>query len=143
MPKNSMFIQVLEGVLEEFKTRNENGKLPKKFSMNLIMESIREISNPLKEEKREKKGKGKITPYNHFVRENMSKVKDDFPKISGAERMVELGKRWQKHKIDNPDYNKDVVKQDDKKPVKKVVKKVEVKKEEVKKAEVKKDTKKK
>jgi hypothetical protein len=103
MPKPNMFIKILEKTLEEYKIKLENNEICKKFSMASLLDSIREISKNFKNEKKDKKNV-KLTPYNYFVRNNMSEVMKDSPDMDGAARMKELGKRWGIYKINNPNY---------------------------------------
>jgi len=132
--KNKMFIQVIETCLEEFNELNNNSKLPKKFSMDLIMKKIRDISAPLKEEKREKKGKGNVTEYNLFVKEKMPIVRKENPEKKGNEHMKIVSQMWQEHKKKNPPAKKP----EDKTPVKKAPTKKEAEKKDDKKTATKK-----
>ena len=132
MVKTSLYITVLEDVLADFKSRNDTGELPKKFSVDLIMKKVREICIPLKEEKKAAKGTGKMTQYNVFVKDNMDKVKEENPLMKGTEKMTEIGRLWQEYKIANPDYKTDWektngsdsdIKEEEKKETKEKVKK--------------------
>ena len=83
-------------------------KLPKKFSMKAITNEINMIVKSLKDEKidnKKKKGTGKKSAYNLFVKEKMEVVKTELPDLTNSERMTEIGRRWQQFKEDNPNYN--------------------------------------
>tara|TARA_Y100000389_G_C17415704_1_gene493563 strand:- start:138 stop:641 length:504 start_codon:yes stop_codon:yes gene_type:complete len=142
LTKNPMFVKVLEIVLEEFKEKSTNGELPKKFSVELISSSLREQSKKMKEEKRLNKGSGNITKYNIFVQREMPVVKEEYPNLSGSERMTMIGERWRKVR-DDPEFVKTLVNDTTtaKKPEKKTTKKDD-KKDDKKKDEKKKDEKK-
>ena len=113
MVKDSIYITVVESVLDDLKTLQVNGELPNKFSIDFIMKKVRETSLPLKEEKKAKKGTGKLSHYNIFVKDNMSKVVIENPTMTGSERMTEIGRLWQIYKSDNPNYKTDEKKTDD------------------------------
>lgn len=108
MATNKMFTVVLQSVLEKFKEMEDDSQLPKKFSMKAITNEINMIVKSLKDEKidnKKKKGTGKKSVYNLYVKDNMEIVKDEFPDMTNSERMKEIARRWQEYKEKNPNYN--------------------------------------
>ena len=102
MAKNNMFIEILQTTLEEYKNKENT----EKFTMDSLIKSIRLVSNTLKEEKKEKKEKKevKLSAYNYYVKDNMSKVIKKNPKMTGAERMREIARMWTIYKENNSNY---------------------------------------
>jgi hypothetical protein len=106
MTTNKMFIPLLEQTLKNFQQLEEDSNLPKKFSMKAITTEMSAIMKTFKDEKDvKKKGSGKKSAYNLFVKEQMEVVKTELPDLTNSERMTEIGRRWQQFKEDNPNYN--------------------------------------
>lgn len=105
MATNKMFITVIEKTLEEFTKLEENSNLPKKFSIKAITDEMNKIAKSLKDGKEKKKGTGKKSVYNIYVKEQMAILKEERPELSNSDRMSEIGARWQTFKEENPNYN--------------------------------------
>jgi hypothetical protein len=104
MATNKMFISVIEKTLEIFKEKEENSDLPKKFSMKAITDEMNMIVKSLKDDKEKKKGTGKKSAYNIFVKEQMAILKETEPELSNSEKMTKIGGLWKEFKEDNPNY---------------------------------------
>lgn len=95
MTKRNPNIEILKKVLDII---SEKEDIPKKFSMKFITENIKKINKEEKETKEEKKKEKKLTPYNMFVKEQMPKIKKEYPKLTNNERMSHIGKMWKEQK---------------------------------------------
>jgi hypothetical protein len=97
----SKYMNILEKTIEMYKKKELNNEPIEKFTMGSLIDSIRMIKNSINEEKKKKKTNAIITPYNKFVKEEMSKRMELPIKMSGVEHMRIIAKEWIIYKKEN------------------------------------------
>jgi hypothetical protein len=95
------YINILEKTIEMYKNKELNNEPIEKFTMGSLIDSIRMSKNAINEEKKKKRTNAIITPYNKFVKEEMSKRMELLIKMSGAEHMKIIAKEWNIYKKTN------------------------------------------